>query len=505
MNLHQVFSGTAEAGRLTQILYLRLHNMWNSSICIVASFFLALLFFGGNRAFAQIPADLSVNFSASLFTKFLPAVIAPGGHPTEYGYTVWNFGPNPSYGGVLMDFYLSRDTIIGNADDIWLGQRRDISSNFFPGSAAINVSAPNGIAALTVPTSAFGTYFVYMKVTPYPTPGLYDPNLSNNFGFLSDPVTHNFVTIYVGVPTDTTAPTVSSIIRWNPSGQVTSASNVTWLVTFSEPVTNVSVDDFTLVDLSGGIHNEVLTSVNIGGGSQIQVNAYIGQPSDGGAGDLRLDVLSSTATIMDLAGNSLDQSFTNGQIFTVDHVPPVVTAVTAVAPDPRNTPVSSVEVTFSEPIFTLSFDYRDIILTRNGVSVPLTNIVATSFLSGSTFRITNLDSFTTAPGAYVLTVIPTVTDLLNNVNGSGTGSASDSWTTVLPADFIIYVDAAYAGINPNGTLTDPFRTVTDAVNAAQNGNTIRIFSGNYPEVLTTEKLLQVERVTAPSGVVIIGQ
>ena len=45
---------------------------------------------------------------------------------------------------------------------------------------------------------------------------------------------------------------------------------------------------------------------------------------------------------------------------------PVVVSVGEVLPDPRNTPVSTVDVVFSKPINPLTFDYRDLALSRDG-------------------------------------------------------------------------------------------------------------------------------------------
>ena len=68
---------------------------------------------------------------------------------------------------------------------------------------------------------------------------------------------------------------------------------------------------------------------------------------------------------------------------------------------------------------------------------------------------------------------------------------------------VIYVDRSYQGTITNGTICAPFRTVTDGYQAAQNGNTICIFSNNYPEkILMTNKTLLLQ---ATNGVVnIIG-
>lgn len=97
-----------------------------------------------------------------------------------------------------------------------------------------------------------------------------------------------------------------------------------------------------------------------------------------------------------------------------------------VAPDPIASSVSSIDVTFTEPINGASFDYHDISLTFNGGANLITSSVTVSFVSGSTWRINGLAGLTANEGAYVLAVnLAGVTD---TVGHSGIGSATDAFT-----------------------------------------------------------------------------
>ena len=92
-------------------------------------------------------------------------------------------------------------------------------------------------------------------------------------------------------------------------------------------------------------------------------------------------------------------------------------------------PVSSVDVTFSQPINLSTFDYHDLTLTHNGAAVALNNTVTTSLVSGNTYHIGGLSGFNLSDGkndgTYVLTVkCSGIQDLAGN---AGTGSASDTW------------------------------------------------------------------------------
>ena len=66
---------------------------------------------------------------------------------------------------------------------------------------------------------------------------------------------------------------------------------------------------------------------------------------------------------------------------------------------------------------------------------------------------------------------------------------------------VIYVDRSYQGIVINGSICAPFKTVTTGYQAAQNNNTIRIFSGNYNEAILMNKTLLLQ---ATNDVVNIG-
>ncbi|MGQ0633721.1 MAG: hypothetical protein ACT4QC_03850, partial [Planctomycetaceae bacterium] len=76
---------------------------------------------------------------------------------------------------------------------------------------------------------------------------------------------------------------------------------------------------------------------------------------------------------------------------------PTVISVSAVSPDPRNTPVDAIDVTFSEPIDPATFDLSDLTLTRNGSANLLNSGVTITALSSVTFRIAGLNSSGSEP------------------------------------------------------------------------------------------------------------
>src|SRR5262249_6698229 len=79
-------------------------------------------------------------------------------------------------------------------------------------------------------------------------------------------------------------------------------------------------------------------------------------------------------------------------------------SVGPVAPNPRNESVSTINVTFSEPINLATFTTNALALTDNGGPNLITNKVMIKLVSGSTYRISGLAKLTAAEGRYILTV-----------------------------------------------------------------------------------------------------
>lgn len=173
----------------------------------------------------------------------------------------------------------------------------------------------------------------------------------NSTGFVDDSTYRNTLTGINGAKTanatggDTTPPTIQSITRLTPSGQLTSAASVVYRVNFSEHVNNVSTADFTLVKVTGTITGESITAINASSGTTIDVTASTGT----GDGTMRLDVLAGVATITDAADNSLNQNFTSGEAYSIDRTAPVANSLSpsdgavGVALD------THLVITFSEP------------------------------------------------------------------------------------------------------------------------------------------------------------
>ncbi|ADE01722.2 GLUG motif-containing protein [Haloferax volcanii] len=125
-------------------------------------------------------------------------------------------------------------------------------------------------------------------------------------------------------------PVVESITRNDPDVQATTAERVNLTVTFSEPVTGVDADDFTLATTG--------TATTANGDDDISVTGadsryIVTVDTVSGTGDLGVDLVDDDS-ITDADGNALvesgaagstDGSYTGGESFTVDNTGPTFT------------------------------------------------------------------------------------------------------------------------------------------------------------------------------------
>jgi ELWxxDGT repeat protein len=122
-----------------------------------------------------------------------------------------------------------------------------------------------------------------------------------------------------------------------------------------------------------------------------------------------------------------DDGFHGRELWMADPTPPIIKEIVSVAPNPRSNSVESVEVTFSKPIDLTTFNYADVELTRNGVTVPIDNTVAIEEVSGATYRITGLGAFTSLGGHYQLSIDGS--GIQDDLGQPGGGVLSEAWTT----------------------------------------------------------------------------
>jgi uncharacterized repeat protein (TIGR03803 family) len=105
--------------------------------------------------------------------------------------------------------------------------------------------------------------------------------------------------------------------------------------------------------------------------------------------------------------------------------PLTITTLTAPTPDPRNTAVDSVDITFSTTVNVASFTSKALALSVSGKAVPLPAALTLTLVSGTTYQISGLDMATAAQGLYSLTV--NAAYIQGSSGNTGSGTLSTSW------------------------------------------------------------------------------
>ncbi len=142
--------------------------------------------------------------------------------------------------------------------------------------------------------------------------------------------------------------------------------------------------------------------------------------------------------------------------------------VVDITPDPRNSAVDTVDVTFSGPINGGTFTGADITLTRNGGANLIDGGVTVSLVSGNAYRIANLAALTANEGSYTISVSGAG---ISDANGNGVnGSVSDSWTVDLTPPTVTTASFVGSGTLPSGatSLSVSFSESVVGANSAAN-------------------------------------
>ena len=214
--------------------------------------------------------------------------------------------------------------------------------------------------------------------------------------------------IVVGLPLDTTAPRVASIVRQTPTSSPTNADSLTWRVTFSEAVSNVDAADFVVSGTTATVTAVAAVSgvtgaydVTASGGNLAGVSATVGL------------AISSSHNIADAATNALTNTAptgTNDNSYVVDNTAPTVA-------------ISDVPATSDAP-FTATFTFPEAVTGFAVGDITLGNATASSFTATSTTVYTALVT-PTADGAVTVDVPASAAqDAAGNGNTAATRASS---------------------------------------------------------------------------------
>ena len=132
--------------------------------------------------------------------------------------------------------------------------------------------------------------------------------------------------------------------------------------------------------------------------------------------------------------------------------PVTIASIGPVAPDPRNAPLPSLTVAFTEPVDPASFDWHDLTLTRNGGPNLVNSSVAVTPLTATLFQIGNLSGLTATEGTYVLTVQAGA--IQDQTGNAGTGQRSETWTVDVTAPGVTINQASN---QPDPSSSSPIR------------------------------------------------
>jgi hypothetical protein len=262
------------------------------------------------------------------------------------------------------------------------------------------------------------------------------------------------------------APAVSTIGGVSPGSRNTPVDSVS--VSFTQPIDTGS---FGLSALSltedGGpnlISSDPDISITQEGPATFQISGLSSLTTTDG--DYVLTVNASQVTSDGISGVG------SGSVsWTMDTTPPLVQSFSTIA-SPLNSPVDSIDVTFSKPIDPTSFTTTALSMTLDGRPNVITSAVTIALVSGSTYQISGLAALDAAKGTYTLTVNGTdVSDLAGN---AGANSLSTSWVedTSLPAAPSDLAIAPNTGISTGLTDTGAV-TLTGTLGAT--GLTVDVF------------------------------
>ena len=255
---------------------------------------------------------------------------------------------------------------------------------------------------------------------------------------------------------DVVGPAVDAVGPVDPAFRTTPVGSID--VVFTEPINRAS---FTTADLSltrnGAAVSTAGLSVAPVAGASLRYRVSGLAPSTGADGNYVFSV--NAAGINDTAGNA--GSGVRSTSFTVDTVRPSIVSVGPVDPSPRNVPVGTIDVVFSESIALPSFTADDVALSRNGAAVSTAGLSVAAVPGDPTrYRVSGLAPLTGDDGNYVFGVgAGGISDPAGNV-GSG-GVTTTSFTVdsgVTPVDPSRPMIVSILPVEP-APRTAPFRAI----------------------------------------------
>jgi hypothetical protein len=220
-------------------------------------------------------------------------------------------------------------------------------------------------------------------------------------------------------------PSVSQILPVSPDPIGTAVNTIT--LEFSKPITSGSFDIQDLSLSRDGGSNLLGAGVTIQAVSptRYQISGLLPYTSQDGTYALMVNAAGVRDGSGKLGFGTAVEQWTKAPSGLLDASSPEVLDVVDLLIDPRNQPVFSLVVRFSEALDLSSFTWQDLSLTRNGGPNLASSALQISATAANTYQVSGLSALTSADGTYVFTVQGAgVRDLVGN---SGAGSQGESW------------------------------------------------------------------------------
>ncbi|MFM8633790.1 MAG: S8 family serine peptidase [Planctomycetia bacterium] len=177
------------------------------------------------------------------------------------------------------------------------------------------------------------------------------------------------------------------------------------------------------------------------------------------AAQIRSTILSTVTAVSGLAGTCSSGGIINAAAAvqamrgTTPTEPSPVADIIDVTPDPRTTSVGAVLVRFDRAV--TGVDVSDLTLSRNGISVPLSDATITT-TDNLTWTLAGLDPLTVTAGSYSLTLNAAGSGIVSINGGTPLAvSASDAWT--VQAASLVDAGDTIATAAPVGITTGDLR------------------------------------------------
>jgi hypothetical protein len=285
---------------------------------------------------------------------------------------------------------------------------------------------------------------------------------------------------------DGVAPVIVSVGAGVPSLQTGPVGELDVVISERIELPSFTADDLVLT-LNGGA-NLITPSVTI---TNVGTNVYRVSglaPFTGPDGNYLFTVLG--AGLIDVGGNPA----ANDGIFAWAKgvQAPVVAAISAPVPNPRSSPVTNLDLTFTQPIDVATFTPDDLRLTRDGGANLLDSSVSLSAINDTTFRLEGLAPLTLSDGEYALTAFGTGVATSNGV--PGVGALTRTWTMLTTGPAIAALEAANP--NPRNIVVQALEvTFARAINPATfDWRDVTLTRNGGPNLLTSD--VQVNQLTA---------